>query len=65
MRVMFATNGDYFSMTLLPDSQSEKHLLEAFGASTLPITTIDMASDGLRVSRRATAPPTEETGNTK
>lgn len=64
MRVNFASNGDFFSMTLLPDNQSEQHLLIAFGSSTLPIVTIEPSNDGLKVSRRATSPPTEDSGNT-
>ena len=64
MRFNLQSNGDYISMTLLPDNQSEQHLLVAFGASTFPVVLIEPSSDGLKISRRATAPPTEDSGNT-
>ena len=64
MRFALQSNGDFISMTLLPDNPSEKHLLAAFGASTLPVVIIEPSSDGLKVTRRVTAPPTEDSGNT-
>ena len=64
MRFALQSNGDFISMTLLPDTQSEQHLLVAFGSSTLPVVIIEQAGDGLKVSRRATSPPDAESGNT-
>lgn len=64
MRFNLQSNGDYISMTLLPDNPSEKHLLAAFGANTFPVVLIEPSSDGLKVTRRVTAPPDAESGNT-
>lgn len=65
MRLNFASNGDFISLTLVPDTGTEEHLLEAFRSSTLPVFCVEKVAGGLKVTRRETPVPNEETGNTR
>ena len=66
MRTEFWFNGNFAKITLFPDNATEKSLLEAFRSSTMPHITIGRPAsggEGTAITRRATAPPDEETGN--